>query len=232
MKTFAKKIVACAILLSTAGWSAQSAADIALFESWINVDGTATTLDDSSVVPGVDGTAFDYVTGLGTISITLTGAGAHSVSLFVDHEMSETVNTFFNEEGAAMGTAAAGQSWEIDEPGFVFGDIFDNFLAGALDGSTLGFPEDISMALGWDFVLAIDEIASIDFVLSTVVPTSDFFLTHSDPDTVGGEYLYFSSTLNISSVSVPEPGTSLLLGVGLLALGFSRLRRPPTHAAV
>jgi len=86
-----------------------------------------------------------------------------------------------------------------------------------------GLEDDVSMALGWDFILGLDETAFINFVLTDVIPTSGFFLTHSDPDS--GESLYFASTLSIRGVAVPEPDSSFLFGAGLFAFGLSRWRR-------
>ena len=165
-----------------------------LFDFGMYLDGTtycdigpcdSDTLTDLSGVPGVDDSLFDFSTGIGTLSVTTTGAGAHSVDFFVDIEIDEVVNSFFNESGAASGVSAAGQSWEIDEPGFVFGDLFDNFLVSSLDGSNgvpAGSEDDVSMALGWDFVLGAGETSDIVFLLSTVMPTSGFFLSHTDAD--------------------------------------------------
>ncbi|MCB1683760.1 MAG: PEP-CTERM sorting domain-containing protein [Pseudomonadales bacterium] len=232
MKTFSQKLGISGLMLLGTLWAAQSAADIVLFDYGINIDGVTTCNfgpcdSDFALLSaaGVNDTLFDYGTGLGTLSLTVTGAGMHSVDLFVDHEMSEGVNTFFNEYGAVSGAASAGQSWEIDEPGYVFGDVFDNFFSSLLDNSNgvpAGLVDDVSMALGWDFVLAAGEVASIDFLLSTIMPAGGFFLAHADPDSA--EVVYFSSVLSIGSVSVPEPATSLLLGAGLLALGLSRRR--------
>jgi hypothetical protein len=173
-------------------------AEVALFEFGLNQDGVV-----SSVLP--PGSVFDTATGLGSIDMNFSGAGSHFGLLFVDHEMSEGVNTWFNELGqTSIGVPPAGLSWEIDEPGFVFGDIVDNFLLGTLDNSigTSG-PEDISMALGWNFLLAADETALIRFFLTEVAPTG-FYLHHSDPDS--GENVFLASTLTIS----PGPGPGII----------------------
>lgn len=55
--------------------------------------------------------------------------------VFLDAEIDGSTNTFFNEYGEMIGVAGPGVSWEIDEPGFVFGDIVDHLLAGTLDNA-------------------------------------------------------------------------------------------------
>lgn len=222
--------------VSTSGVAARAAL-IELVDFGVNVDGVTFCvvglcdndgLSDFSSVPGADQSGFDLATGLGTLGFTITGAGDHNLDLFLDLDIDEPTNTFFNEFGAAIGTPSAGQSWEIDEPGFVFGDIFANFLASALD-NTNGVPDtapdDVSMALGWDFTLAADEIASITFLVSETEPVSGFYLAQTDPGS--SATVFFSSRLQITqtSVTIPEPSTAPLFGIGLLALGFLVSRR-------
>ena len=227
-----KKLLTIILGLAFIPWGATGArADtIALFDYGFNIDGSVSvpTLGDAVPVEA-DISGFDVGTGLGTISVGLTGAGAHFVALFVDHEIDEPINTFFNENGATSGTLAAGQSWEIDEPGFVFGDIFANFLTSALDGTNgvpAGLEDDVSMAMGFDFVLGAGDTATIDFLLSTTAPGSGFFLAHTDPASLAGllgltgpdDAVFFSASLDITPTAVPEPGTQALLGIALVAL--------------
>lgn len=204
------------------GLAGNARADISLFEYALNVDGTVGT-----TLPA--GSTFDISSGLGTVQFSFSSPGAHSAFLFVDHELSETVNTFFNEVGSTSGSPASGQSWEIDEPGFVFGDIYDNFLLGALD-NTVGpaGPEDISMAMGWEFVLAAGQTGVLRFLLSEDEP-SGFYLLHSDPDS--GESVYLSGSLSIRTRPdpgiVPE-GNAVIAGSMLgavVAAGFYHSRR-------
>lgn len=208
------------LALSSSFFTSAHAATVGLFDYGFNIDTAITTPIDP--IPGEINTAgFDFTSGLGSINITISGAGSHSFFAFFDHEIDAATNTYFNETGSSSGTLAAGQSWEIDEPGYFNGDIYNNFQDGLLDnavGSSISgnttFPDDVSMAMGWDFNLADGENALISMILSDVAPTSGFFLTHSDPDS--NYSIYLSSSLSITAV--PLPGALWLLLSGLTGL--------------
>ena len=192
-----------------------------LFEAIFNLDGTEYVLGYSDSLPAnftMDESAFDSSTGLGTLSINFSPgtAGDYYIAGFFDHDITEEENYNVSDEtGEAIGTPVAGQSWEIDDPGYSGGNIYDNLLNGTLDNQIFdGAKTDVSMAMGWNFTLGNErDTAIVDFILSDTVPASGFYLVHSDPS---GYRIYLSSELTV----VPEPGTLLLMGCGLAGLAL------------
>ena len=252
MKNRAKSLCVMIILAFLALTTLPAGAvTVDLWDWAFNVDGTVEY--NFSDVFGVDyGDDFDDLEGLGTLEWTTEDVGDHTFIAFFDHEVDEVINTHFNEFGAEVGIPVAGQSWEIDEPGYYSGDIYDNVLDSTtttgsnLDNLVFGgvpgdMPDDVSMAMGWDFSLAVDEVATISLLLSDSEPTSGFYLSHTDPVTIdqdtgalSPEYsIYFSSTIKIEPTGgpgpgpvIPEPSTIFLMGLGLAGLlGVQRRRK-------
>lgn len=230
-------VAATLLALGVLAVPADSRAGIALFEYAFNIDGTVSNPPGGDPVPPeVNLSGFDTDTGLGQITAKIRNTGSGTVDsffdVFFDIDIDENLNTFFNEYGAAHGTPAPGQSWEIDEPGYVFGDIYDNFAAGTLDNSNgvpQGSEDDVSMALGWDFALQPHYSAQIRVSVSDVAPVGvDFYLQQTDPDSPADIYLWGELAVRPDQV-VPEPASmliwTLLPGFGLAARWW---RRKPT----
>jgi hypothetical protein len=232
----------------------------ALYDWGFNIDGTTYCLlgpcDNDGLNPATDlpasinASAFNFATGLGSLGISISGAGSHSVIVFFDHELDESTSGFYNELGGTGGVAPAGLSWEIDEPGYgggtgtggtqYFGDIFTNFGAAALDNLVLYdavdgqfgvAPEDISMARGYGFTLAAGETFEATVKVSDTLP-SGFYLYQTDPAITGIKpeaKIYLSATSRISGGPAPAPAPATL---ALMAAGLFCLRRFARRGAV
>jgi hypothetical protein len=235
MKKYKIGILALAAL--GLGFTGASAATINLYQYAFKVNSTVYSVTDDGddtnddTLPGTISLSSGFTTtGLGNITFTTSGAGAHSFLAFFDHEMVEGENTFFNEFGTVNNTPGANQSWEIDEPtGDYGGDIYTHFENNNLENDNAlpsTSPDDVSMAMGWNFNLLAGETATITLTLSDTITPTGFYLAQFDSDTTDA-FLYFSGNLNITGGGnpVPEPATMLLMATGLTGLLGARARR-------
>jgi hypothetical protein len=216
------------------------AATIELREIAFNVGGTVYDSLGPPVsdpgAPGLDDSGFNYTTGLGTLSFTVTGAGTSTLLGFVDFDIYDgNTDTFFDDTATPLVSAVTGLSWEIDEPGYVFGDIFTNLTNGTLDnqaynGVAQPNGEDVSMALGWTFSLLAGQTAVVSFVTSLTDPGAAGFAARLGQTSPSGDTIYFSTNLRIDGdgdpgpAPIPEPGTLALFGAGAI-IGAYKLRR-------
>ena len=246
VKSIITSTVVLLFILSLSNNAAASVIDIAEFTSFINATELgADSLRDSQIGFGINefasaGLALNVTNNLGadslgTISIMLTnnsGAALTNVRFFgfLDAQIDELTNSFFNESGSAAGLVMGGGSsdsladfWEIDEPGFLFGDIFDNLLAGTLD-NTNAFDsapaDDVSLALGFD----IGTLAESESIIATfeISSTPNSGLRQNDPDS-GGEFFFGGSAWK-KIVEIPAPGTLALLMLGLFFINSRTMR--------
>lgn len=218
-------------------------ADVVSLASWgLNINGN--TVSAVNALPGNVIFSDDFfATGTGTISISFESntPANYSVAMFFDHEIIQEDNTFFNEYGVIEGIPVDPRlQYEVDEPGYgngdYTGDIFDNFSnisAYGLDNQLFydwysdtylsdfknSISDDVSMAMGWNFSLNGNETAVLEYTVSTIAPTTGFYLAQLDrasPETG----IYLQSQLNVTPVGVPEPNVMSLFGIGVISLCF------------
>lgn len=154
--------------------------------AWLALDG----VDANGAAPGVAarlgadplpaGLVHDFAWSASATDITLSytienrGAAvspAARLLAFVDAEIAEATTTFFNEWAETSGTPAPGQGWEIDEPGYAFGDVRAHLAAGLLDGTNalagVAAADDVAIALSFELgALAPGQRVTVDVMLS------------------------------------------------------------------
>ncbi len=169
---------------------------------------------------------------------------AVTLLFFLDAEWDLTENLVTNEyaefcglsvpDGAPPGTITPG-SWEADEPGYVFGDIYANVsFNGFLDNSNAvpsSAPDDVSIAFGWTILnVAPGETLTLTVLHLTSATTG---IGHFDPDSLAGFYVngYLERTVapidpdpdpDPDPAVVPEPSAAWMLAAGTAALAAIR----------
>ena len=179
---------------------------------------------------GLDSNGYGILTWQFTNNTSMT---LSDVSLFgfVDAEIVETSNIFFNEYGEYVDITGSGSgdinpdSWEIDEPGFVFGDIYDNLLSGSLDNTNAipeGSEDDVSLALGFELGDILD---GQTWTMTLNISDTDIGgLYHGDDASEAGAYVNGNVVVD-PATTVSEPTSKLLLLLGILGISLVRHRR-------
>lgn len=200
-------------------------------------EGLRATLDSSS--PTYFSTL--NVDNLGAFGWTFTNSTAATLQSvrffgFLDADIGRSQNTFFNEYGnfvafsvppGAPPQAVSAIWWEIDEPGYLFGDVIANLSNGVLDGNNAvhsAVPDDVSLALGF---LVGNLLPGQKLTATFAISTNPIGgLQQVDPDS--NFTFYWNGHLVVEDESVepvPEPGSLLLLATGLLGVfAFNRRR--------
>jgi hypothetical protein len=229
---------------------------ITLNDWCVNVNGdTSSCNDPSSGLPlngniAADLSLFDTTTAahgtnsLGSIVVTLGPGFNQTVGFYADYDIRYGEFLSNNDNASTSGTLAAGQSYQIGDPsatgattpsGFVLFDAFANDIL--TNTNTLGTPGsdpqccDVTFVMGFDGInLDSDQTAQVTFTVSSIQPTSGFYITQTTNSDEGGT-LYLNGGLVITGGPViPEPST-FLLGLGALAFtGFAARRRLATSS--
>jgi hypothetical protein len=211
------------------------AATIDLFDWAFNIDSTIYRSpgdylppDPGQLPPSINVSGFSFSNGqgsgsaLGTVAVTLDAPGNHFVGSFFDYEIDEAINGFSNEIGAAQGSPAAGQSWEIDEPGYgvpgtsYTGDIFDNFLnsrpcPGSCPPDSSSFLDNMVFESGGQSLATIkgqnpvaDDVAMAQGWIFTLPTDQSAVISFSISETMPSTGFYLSQT-------DPDPNSNITL---------------------
>lgn len=149
---------------------------------------------------------------------------------YLDAEIDSDINSSYNESGRLVNIGGQGggdtapDTWEIDEPGFIFGDIYNNLFIGSLDNTNAipaGSENDLALALG--FYLG-DLFAGDSWLMTLNISPFDIGgLAHFDAHS--GIEFFFNGTAEVKrAVSVTEPSIAVLMLGGLLSLFANRRR--------
>jgi len=166
----------------------------------------------------------------------LSGSSNVTWLTFLDAEIDEADNSFFNESARTGGTLAAGQNFEIDEPGYAFGDLLDNIFDAELDG-TNAFdsidPEDVAMAMSFELgAMNAGDTALIELMISEDGSVlGPFGMTQYDPDSQSTEITFSGQASRGGGgpqQAIPEPSAALVFALGALFTdGAVRKRSSP-----
>ena len=181
---------------------------------------------------GLNGSNFGSV----TVSYTNTGATAMAgvrLVAFADLDINRATNGFSNEFGSfvslatppgAPAGAIAANAWEIDEPGFLFGNILTNAAAGTLDNFNAvpnSAPDDVSFALQFPVGdLAPGQLFSAQVQLDTANIGG---LQQVDPATNTTVYLngFAAKAKVVTPDPVPTPVIPVPSSLPLLVIGMA-----------
>jgi len=144
-----------------------------------------------------------------------TGATLRNVKLvvFLDADLDRDTTTFFNEYGALVNLSLLSQAapgdiapsgWEIDEPGFLFGDFARHQSNGAFDNANsvpANAPDDVALALS--------------FQIGSLTPNSPI------------KSFFFISASNIGGLSQTDNDANTKIYFN----GYVNLNNPPTITA-
>ena len=89
--------------------------------------------------------------------------------------------------------------------------MLDNAIGATIFGPPTTFPDDVSMAMAWDFTLAPIDGATVVFNLGETVPTAPFYLEQHDPDSLQPASVYLASTIEITAQGSIAPAIILPL---------------------
>lgn len=210
--------------------------------SWVLGDWSAiidgTTYNPPGLPASVNSSGFDFTTGLGSLIFHFDTAGPHYAGVYLypyyDSGLGfgDVSDAYVTVSGVAL---PPGLSYQAGWPGVPDGSgftVFDYFAANSLNGSnTVGAyvapPSaccSVAMAEIYSFTLDATHNGTVTFTV-TDPPPSGFYLQETDHDSTNSIYLTQSFAQTPKGPTVPEPGTLVLLAMGVGAVSFARRKK-------
>lgn len=162
-------------------------------------------------------------------SVTLTGL---RFLFFIDAQINSFVSTT-DEYGTVLGVIGNGaadadpDAWEIDERGFINGNLFNNLRNGILDNANAipsSSPQDVALALSFELGALAPLMSKTVTILVSDNGSSlgNFALKHHDLTELGDVLTISGQSSVLTGTAVPEPMTLLTFGMGMATLaGYS-----------
>jgi hypothetical protein len=201
---------------------------LSLYNWGFNVDGD---IIDKANTPGplppsIHASGFNFNEGLGSLTVTVAGAGPHTVAIYFDHDLAAAQPT--SDFTADVGSPATGESWEVG-PGSKAGvQLFNDFLADSYtDTNSAPQPGDAAVGLAFSFVTTqADPLGIITISVGATPPSSGFYL-HQFNTLMGTTPSDIYISASEANSAIPEPASALLF---LAPLGLLVWRYTSTHA--
>lgn len=212
-----KRLLALTAFILVMGLSAS--ANVVLNDWCVNVNSDITTACNLAGSGGgaINMSGFDTTLGpntLGTIQVTLGTGLNQSASVYMDYDLDYSATGSFQDSGSANGTLPGGVSYELADPnsGTLFSDFAANTLGNSNTVGTYSGPPspccDVAWALGVGGIdVAAGQTAVVTFSVSTVAPTSGFYLQQTNGQKL--DSIYLTESVQITGGggggNVPEP---------------------------
>jgi len=186
---------------------------------------------------GWDSTAEPSNNTLGSVVITLTPGQNNNVAFYADYDVDFATLGSFDDFGTAHGSLPANWGYELDDPNTsnIFFDFAANTLANTNHvGTPSGLPNqccDVAWALGIrNIFVPLGSSATVTFMVSTVQPTSGFYLQQTNQDT--NNSIYLTANVPGTTTGSPEPSTlvlGLIAGAALVSWKYLQTSKSETR---
>ena len=181
---------------------------------------------DTTLEPGTNS--------LGKIVVTLVPGMSQYVSFYADYDVDYASLGSFQDYGTVNGAPPSGVTYELDDPNSsnIFSDFAGNTLMNTNNVGTGVLPPNVCCDVSWALGIGGINVPSggsgtVTFGVSTVQPTSGFYLQQTNIDTGDSIYLSVSESTSAPCTgpncvpTVPEPSFAPLLVLAAGGLGMA-----------